>query len=250
MKEQHTTTLRSGFTPGLRLRERKDADGGDGRTIEGYAILFDTPSLPLWDDDTETAREIIDPAAVTKALLDTQDIKMTLFHNRELILARSNKGAGTLAYAVDEKGVRFAFDAPRTADGDKAVELVRRGDLAGCSFAFSTRYGDPEWVSRTTVPTADNRLETVFRVKKVEAVYDFTLAADPAYPETEAAVRELREMAARSPLAGAAAEGSTRAAPDGGENPEPRADEEQVARARQAMLEQWREMRRMAAARL
>lgn len=174
----------------LRVREAREGEQ-PSRTITGYAILFNTPSVPLWSDDDSEAREEIAPEAITKAVLDAQDVKMTMFHDRQLILARSNKGAGTLSYSVDEKGVAFEFEAPHTADGDKALELVRRGDICGCSFAFSTRYYDRDFVERQNeiLPNGCNNI--TYRVKAVIGVYDFTLAADPYYQETSVEAREL-----------------------------------------------------------
>lgn len=176
----------------LRIRERED--GGESRTITGYAILFGVPSEPLYAYDDEEAREVIAPGAVTKELLDGCDIKMTMFHDRQLILARSRNGAGTLSYTVDDKGVAFEFEAPNTVDGDKALELVRRGDIAGCSFAFSTHYYDSAYVSRD-VQRVDGKTVITYTVKVITGIYDFTLAADPAYPDTncEAETRELIE---------------------------------------------------------
>lgn len=176
----------------LRIRERED--GGESRTITGYAILFAVPSEPLYAYDDEEAREVIAPGAVTKELLDGCDIKMTMFHDRQLILARSRNGAGTLSYTVDDKGVAFEFEAPNTVDGDKALELVRRGDIAGCSFAFSTHYYDSAYVSRD-VQRVDGKTVITYTVKVITGIYDFTLAADPAYPDTncEAEIRELIE---------------------------------------------------------
>ena len=178
----------------LHIRESVE----NSRIIAGYAILFNTPSTPLWSDDEEEAREIIAPEAITKELLDGCDIKFTMFHDRQLILARSNKGTGTLSYTVDDKGVAFEFEAPNTVDGDKALELVKRGDLAGCSFAFSTHYWDESFVSRT-VEVRDGRAYITYTVKAVTGVYDMTLAADPAYPDTSVEAREfardLREAA-------------------------------------------------------
>lgn len=181
------------------LHVREAAEGeAPSRTITGYAILFDTPSNPLWKDEDEEAREIIASGAITKELLDGCDIKFTMFHDRKLILARSNKGTGTLSYTVDKKGVRFEFEAPNTADGDKALELVRRGDLAGCSFMFTTHYWDEAFVSRS-VEIVDGIAHITYTVKAVTGVYDFTLAADPAYPDTSVEAREfardLRESA-------------------------------------------------------
>ena len=184
------------------VTELHGREAGEGeaasRTIVGRAILFNTPSAPLWSDDEEEAREIIAPEAITKELLDGCDIKFTMFHDRQLILARSNKGTGTLSYTVDDKGVAFEFEAPNTVDGDKALELVKRGDLAGCSFAFSTHYWDESFVSRT-VEVRDGRAYITYTVKAVTGVYDMTLAADPAYPDTSVEAREfardLREAA-------------------------------------------------------
>ena len=171
----------------LRLRE---IDGQEeSRTIIGYAILFDVPSAPLYEDEEEVIREVIAPEAVSLELLDKSDIKMTMFHDRQLLLARSNKGSGTLSYGVDDKGVYFEFEAPDTADGDKAIELVKRGDIAGCSFAFSTRYYDRAFVEESVVH--GDKVEVTYRVKVITGIYDFTLAADPAYPDTSVEAREI-----------------------------------------------------------
>lgn len=190
MKNRNTEIRRTLRTECADLRVREAAEGeAPSRTITGYAILFNTPSAPLWSDEDSEAREIIAPEAVTKELLDGCDIKFTMFHDRQLILARSKSGTGTLQYTVDERGVAFEFDAPNTADGDKALELVRRGDLAGCSFAFTTRYWDSAFVERTTKVVNGTTMIT-YKVKAVTGVYDFTLAADPAYPDTEVETRE------------------------------------------------------------
>ena len=171
----------------LRLRE---IDGKEeSRTITGYAILFDVPSAPLYEDEEEVIREVIAPEAVSLELLDKSDIKMTMFHDRQLLLARSNKGSGTLSYGIDDKGVYFEFEAPDTADGDKAIELVKRGDIAGCSFAFSTRYYDRAFVEESVVH--GDKVEVTYRVKVITGIYDFTLAADPAYPDTSVEAREI-----------------------------------------------------------
>lgn len=175
------------------LRVREIPEGKEAsRTITGYAILFGVPSAPLYAYNDEEAREVIAPGAVTKELLDGCDIKMTMFHNRQLILARSKNGVGTLTYGVDDKGVYFEFEAPNTVDGDKALELVRRGDISGCSFAFSTHYYDSAYVSRD-VQRVDGKTVITYTVNMITDIYDFTLAADPAYPDTncEAEAREL-----------------------------------------------------------
>lgn len=189
MKDKKTLIRRQVFTP-AELHVREAAEGeAPSRAIEGYAILFNVASAPLWKDEDGEAREVIAPEAVTADFLNGCDIKMTMFHNRQLLLARSKNGEGTLSWVVDEKGVKFTFDAPHTADGDKALELVRRGDIGGCSFAFSTRYYDDACVERTAV--AVNGYTTVtYRVKSMTGIYDFTLTDNPAYPDTSVEARE------------------------------------------------------------
>lgn len=208
------------------LHVREAADGEPtSRTIIGYAILFNVPSAPLWSDEDTEAREVIAPEAVTKEFLDGQDIKMTMFHDNQLILARSNKGGGTLSYKIDDKGVLFEFSAPNTVDGDKALELVRRGDISGCSFAFTTRYFDSDFVERQSQVAANGVNNVTYRVKAITGIYDFTLAANPYYPDTSVEVRELTEELKRE------------------RQPEP---SEPTAEQRKEVLRQLREMRHAA----
>lgn len=181
---------RERMATGLQVRER--ADGQESRTIEGCAIVFGQESAALYDDGDEKMTEVIAPEAVTRGLLDSSDIRMTLFHNRELLLARSCQGNGTLSYEVRDDGVYFAFDAPRTADGDKALELVRRGELSGCSFAFGIDRRDDKAVTFDT-KTRDGKKVVVATVRSIAAIYDFTLTDNPAYPQTQCSLRELME---------------------------------------------------------
>lgn len=172
------------YTTGLQVREAPE-----GNRIEGYAIMFGVSSAPFVSNDDEEIREVIAPEAVTRELLDASDIKMTMYHNREKLLARSNRGEGTLSYGVDGDGVRFSFTVPDTQTGREALELVRRGDIDGCSFAFTTDYRNRANVSRET--TKENgRSVTTYTVRKMSGIYDFTITPDPAYPATTVAARE------------------------------------------------------------
>lgn len=226
MKNKDLIVRRCLCTPTeLHVREAAE-DEAPSRTITGYAILFNVPSAPLWSDEDSEAREVIAPEAVTKDVLDAQDIKMTMFHDRQLILGRSNKGAGTLSYTVDDKGVAFEFDAPNTIDGDKALELVRRGDISGCSFAFTTHYYDSDFVERQSEVAPNGVNKITYRVKAVTGIYDFTLAVDPYYPDTSVEAREFAKELKREQTP----------------EPDPKQEEEKKAK----MREQLREMRHAA----
>ena len=180
----------------------KPPKGKRAERLKATPFCSNTPSAVLWseDDGKIEAREIIAPEAVTRELLDASDIKFTLFHDRQLILARSKEGQGTLSYDIDTRGVKFSFEAPHTADGDKAVELVRRGDLAGCSFAFSTYYWKSDYVDRNVKTEATGKQLITYTVRQIVGVYDMTLAADPAYPDTSVSLREQFEPAPTPPV--------------------------------------------------
>lgn len=164
---------------------REVAEGEvQSRTIEGYAIIFDVESRILKDiDGLPYYREIIESGAITEERLKEMDIKMTMFHNREKILARSRNGEGTLKLSVDEVGVKYSFEAPNTVDGDTAMELVKRGDLSGSSFIF--------WVGMNDL-TRERGKDGIYihRVKNIRRIDDMTIAADPAYEQTTVTARE------------------------------------------------------------
>lgn len=187
MKKKRTIAIVSG------LRIREATDGAESRTIEGYALKFGVRSRLLCDW-WNNYYEVLEPGCVTREMLDKQDIKLTMFHDRQLVLARSNKGNGTLSYEVDNVGVKFWAEMPHTVDGDKALELVSRGDIAGCSFIYSTEEGDSEnAVSYERLDEKGDDGEDILlrHVKRIDNVYDFTITTDPAYEQTDVSKREV-----------------------------------------------------------
>jgi HK97 family phage prohead protease len=196
MASENELVKREIQTPG-KLFVRESAPGeAPSRKICGYAIMFNVPSVILDKDDHYEEREVIKPCAVTKELLDGCDILMTMYHNREIVLARSNKGEGTLSYRIDNKGVFFEFDAPNSPNGDEALELVRRGDITGCSFIFGAYYYDEEYVRREEKKVNGVTQVTCY-VLKMTGVYDFTITTKPAYPDTSVEAREAQERKAQ-----------------------------------------------------
>ena len=155
------------------------------RTVEGYAVVFNRRSKELWDFGNGTFVEIIERSAITPELIAMSDVKALLYHNRERILGRCKEGGGSLTLELDERGLKYRFTAPNTSDGDTALELVRRGDITGSSFAFSVAKGGARL----------EQLEdgTVLRtITQIAGLYDITLTPDPAYSDTSVAVREIR----------------------------------------------------------
>lgn len=146
----------------------------ESRHIEGYAIVFNSLS-----NDLGGFREIIEPTAIDDELIKNSDIVCLKNHKiKEGILARSYHGRGSLKLDIDEHGLHYSFDAPHTQLGDEVLEMVKRGDISKCSFAFVC--GEDVW-------NKDEKTgEYIRHVKKIKNLYDVSLVYHPAYEETEA----------------------------------------------------------------
>ena len=166
----------------LSVREAGPDAQGESRTITGTAIVFDAESEVL-DDWGYRFREVIKPEACTMEFLNSQDIKMNMLHDRDLTLARCNKGTGSLRLSVDEKGVNFEFEAPKCDIGDRCLEMVRRGDYSGCSFEF--------WPEDYDVEEREGGKDMKITHKKFRALTALTIGMNPAYKQTSVNAREL-----------------------------------------------------------
>lgn len=186
-----TKTIRREASFQADLRVRESEGGSESRTIEGYVLKFGVRSV-LLHDWWNPYYEILEPGCVTREMLDKCNIPLTMFHDRELVIARSKNGKGTLSYTVDGLGTQFNADVARTADGDKALELVRRGDLDGCSFVYSTDEMDPEAVTyeASGEKDADGNDILLRHVWRIDSITDFTLTGNAAYEQTECVARE------------------------------------------------------------
>ena len=155
----------------------------NSRIVEGYAIVFNQQSRQLYDKASKKVfTEIIDPRAVTKAFLDDQDVKMLYNHSNDMLLARSTYGFGTLSYEIDEYGVKYRFEMPNTTVGNDVLELIRRGDVWGCSFAFS--------YAKDGVRDEKRNGQNFRTVIQMASIDDFSIVVDPAYLGTYVTTRE------------------------------------------------------------
>ncbi len=150
-----------------------------GREVSGYAIVFNKWSEIL-SVEGRRCREMILPGAITQRTLEDNDIKCLLDHDGKRLVARSNKGKGSLRLSIDSKGLRFSFAAPKTADGDFVVEMVSRADLTGCSFAFGGE--------KSTWEEGSNGIWRR-KVSFIKYLSDVSIVQNPAYPDTEVGVR-------------------------------------------------------------
>ena len=137
--------------------ELRAIDNAESRTIQGYAVVFDSESEDIgWI-------EIIHKGAITQELVDNCDVFAKFNHNDDKILARSNHGKGSLKLTVDDKGVKYEFEAPHTDLGDTLLENIRRGEIYQSSFAFAINPKDStaeKFVTKNNVSKICNLLGT------------------------------------------------------------------------------------------
>ena len=82
-----------------------------------------------------------------------------------------------------------------TNNANDALELMRRGDISGMSFAFQDDYQDSEnGVSyERTAETHDGKEVWLRHVKRITGLYDVAIVTHPAYEQTSVATREASE---------------------------------------------------------
>lgn len=166
----------------LKLEDR----GANGKPkIAGYAAVFDSLSEPIGGQ----FREKIRPGAFRKSLASGPDVCALVDHDPAKILGR--KSAGTLSIVEDKRGLYVEIDPPDTTYGRDVVESMRRGDITGMSFGFTTVEDD--WIN-------DSGGEAVRELREVD-VFDVSVVTYPAYPDTEVALRSFESFKCADPLA-------------------------------------------------
>ena len=161
---------------------RKAEDDPESRRVSGYAAVFGSSSLPLMDWDHGEFEEVIDRNAFD-GVIEQSDVFAVLNHdNSRGVLGRSVNGIGSLSLTVDDHGLRYEFDAPRTALGDELLEGLRRGDITASSFAFNVQ--EERWEEQE-----DKTYKRT--ILKIGRLYDVSPVYNPAYPDTSVAQRSL-----------------------------------------------------------
>lgn len=148
----------------------------ESRSVEGYALKFNKES-----NDLGGFKEIISPKALD-GVLERSDILCLYNHIESKVLARNTRGNGSLKLEVDDTGLRYSFDAPKTQLGDTLLENIKRGDLRNSSFAFTVNDEGQKWEKRDD----GSYIRTISQFKEL---YDTSPCFRPAYSETTVAAR-------------------------------------------------------------
>lgn len=150
------------------------------RTVEGYALLFGVSA------DNLGFEEVIERGALD-GVLGKSDVFALLNHDRSKgILARAKNGSGSLSLEVDTKGLKYRFEAPRTALGNELLENLRRGEIDQSSFAFTVADGGEKW---------ERQKNGVWKrtISKFERIHDVSPVYNAAYSKTSVYMRGKEE---------------------------------------------------------
>jgi hypothetical protein len=180
---------------GLKVREA--GEGEQSRTIEGTPIVFGVRSVNLtpWSE-TRAVYEVLEKGCITPELLKRSDVILNLNHNSSVtnVLGRyRNTEKDTLQLTLNDDNMECRCDMPNTNNANDTLELMRRGDITGMSFAFSDDYQDSEngvSYERTDEKTEDGKEVWLRHVKRITGLYDVSIVTHPAYEQTSVGTRE------------------------------------------------------------
>lgn len=154
------------------LRVQRESDGPP--RIIGHAAVFNAPSVELYGFTEEVAR------GAFRESVQTDDIRALFNHDPNYVLGRNT--AGTLKVREDRTGLAVDIEPPDVQWANDLLVSIERGDISGMSFGFRTL--DDEWSVKDE--------KQIRRLKKV-ALMDVSPVTYPAYPDTDVAVRSLKQ---------------------------------------------------------
>ena len=181
---------------GLQVREPQEGQTAS-RRIAGRPIVFGVRSnnLTPWSDYREVY-EVLEPGCISAEVMQKSDIVLNTNHRNDVscILGRyRNSDKDTLKLELRADGVDCDCDLPNTTTADDTLELIKRGDIDGMSFAFEDDWEDSEnGVSYERMRDEETGKKEIWvrHVKRITVLYDVSVVTHPAYEQTTVGVRE------------------------------------------------------------
>ncbi|WP_420326764.1 phage major capsid protein [Levilactobacillus brevis] len=150
----------------------KGSQTSKGKTISGYAIVWNSPSKDLGG-----FTEVVTPKALDG--VDLSNVLMLNNHDYTQVLASVK--AGTLTLETDDKGLHFIAQLPNTSFANDVYEEVQSGNVDSCSFGFDSDDDTDEW-------TKDDDGNITRTINQVKSLFDVSVVAVPAYDDTNVQV--------------------------------------------------------------
>ena len=147
----------------------------DSNTVYGRAISYEVPS------DNLRFVEIIHRGAVDDELLQNSDVYCRVNHSDDYIVARSNRGKGSLHLENRADGLYYSFEVPNTEKGRELAEHIRRGEITSSSFSFVVDADGETWSKRNG--------KVYHEVNKIAYLHDVAPVYLPAYNSSSCSMR-------------------------------------------------------------
>lgn len=165
-------------TQEIRLTEMRAIQDNDNKMkIEGYAVVFDTPSHPIYGEWIE----YIDRNAFNGC--DMKDVVLRYNHKDSYpIMARSKNKS--LQLLVDDKGLKIIAELIDTNSNRDLYKSIQEGLVDKMSFRFSVSKNDWDY---STTPTTR-------RILQFDKIFDVSIVDEPAYESTEVYARSKEEI--------------------------------------------------------
>lgn len=160
------------FTAPLANIEFADSGAGDGqRTMRGHAAVFNRLSHDLGGYKVKIAA-----GAFTQVLDGNPDVHLVWDHDTRYVLGRTKNK--TLELREDPLGLHVWGRFAKTTYADDLAALMERGDIDQMSFACDI--GSDTWT--------ENDAGITRTIEEVSALYDVTICAQGAFPQTDSSL--------------------------------------------------------------
>ena len=171
-----------------RAFEFRALEQDDKKIIEGYAVVFDKPTV-MYSFDGIDYKEVIKKSAFDKTQMS--DVVLNIDHSGKPLARTKNN---TLELTIDDKGVFVRADIGGTEAGRQAYEEIKGGYFDKMSFCFITREDDGEEYDTKTHTRSITGIERLFDVSVVTfPAYDTTSVYARSYFEADAEKERLEK---------------------------------------------------------
>jgi len=165
-------------TQEIRMTEMRAIQNEENKMIiEGYAVVFDSPSHPIYGEWIE----YVDRNAFNGC--DMKDVVLRYNHKDSFpIMARTKNQS--LQLVVDDRGLRITAELIDTINNRDLYKSIKEGLVDKMSFRFSVSKNDWDY---STTPTTR-------KILQFDKIFDVSIVDEPAYEATEVYARSKEEI--------------------------------------------------------
>jgi HK97 family phage prohead protease len=162
----------------VELRNAQSSIIEDQKIIEGYAAIFESPTVLFIDEYNNEFKEVILRNAFDKT--DFSDCCFKYNHSSAVPIMARTRG-NSLQVMADDKGLFFRAKLPDTTTANDIYTLIKSGILDKCSFAFFVEDEEYDRQTRTRI------------IKSIKSCVDVSIVDIPAYSDTSCEARNIEE---------------------------------------------------------